>query len=85
MKTITTYKYTPVKLTHTYSGKCSMCGKITKRQVTFEQTINPWNKNKNGIIKTEQEIYRELRAEALGCKLNFTHQKCMKSHSPNRL
>lgn len=36
-----------------------------KRQKTkkFSQTINPWNKNEHGEVKTRSEIYAELEKE----------------------
>lgn len=44
--------------------KCLECGKKLKRAATFEQTINPFNKNIRGEIKTRGEIFMELTAEA---------------------
>lgn len=37
-----------------------------KRQVTkkFYQTLNPFNKNKNGSVKNESEIWKEINEEA---------------------
>lgn len=43
------------------SGKCRECGKRCSRSKTFEQTLNPWNKNKDGQPKTTDEIRAELR------------------------
>ena len=43
--------------------KC-LCGKQLKRTKIFEQTINPYNKNKDGVVKTRNEIWQELRIEA---------------------
>jgi hypothetical protein len=36
-----------------------------KRQLTktFSQTVNPWNKNKNGTIKDRSQIISELETE----------------------
>ena len=42
--------------------KCS-CGKMVVRQRTFEQTINPWNKNRDGFPKSRGEIILELEHE----------------------
>lgn len=44
-------------------GQCK-CGKTRRRQKTFWQTQNPFNKNKKGKIKTRDEIYDELIKEA---------------------
>jgi len=45
------------------TGKCG-CGKRRRRQKTFWQTRNPFNKNKKGFVKTRNEIVEELRKEA---------------------
>lgn len=44
------------------SFKCA-CGKRITRQTTFSQTINPFNKNKQGNPKSKSEIYAELDQE----------------------
>jgi hypothetical protein len=54
---ITRTVYEKVELRFYKNGKCSICSKPMKRQTTFYQTLNPFNKNKNGSIKTRQEIY----------------------------
>lgn len=45
------------------SGKCAACGKRTKRSKTFEATINPYNRNAQGIPKTRAEIRVDLVAK----------------------
>jgi len=40
--------------------KCSKCGKKIKRKRKFYQTLNPWNKNKDGALKIKSEIELEL-------------------------
>jgi hypothetical protein len=45
--------------------------------MTFEQTINPWNKNKDGNPKTYSEIIVELDEKANNWKPDFTHEKCL--------
>lgn len=58
--TITTFE--KVELHAAKSGKC-VCGKRLRKNKTFHQTINPWNKNMNGFIKTKHEIYDELKSQ----------------------
>ena len=61
---MTLVTFEPVKLRASKIGKC-LCGKTLKRAYTFEQTINPFNRNKQtGLIKTWQEIRAELKIEA---------------------
>lgn len=43
----------------TKKGKCPVCGKQAIRTKEFYQTINPWNKNKDGNLKTYSEIWSE--------------------------
>lgn len=38
-------------------------GKRRQKTKTFSQTINPFNKNSDGTIKTRQDIVREISAE----------------------
>jgi hypothetical protein len=52
-----------VKIRKQKTGICP-CGKKITRSKTFEQTINPYNTNKDGKQKTEEEILVELNAEA---------------------
>lgn len=42
---------------------CPSCGKKVRRQRTFTQTLNPFNKI-GGRPKTSREIYAELREQA---------------------
>ena len=58
-----TYVCEEVKLYGSKSGKCSVCGKACTRSQKFSQTLNPFNKNKKGEVKTWQEIKEELRVE----------------------
>ena len=45
--------------------KCSGgCGRRLTRSREFLQTLSPFNKNKDGNLKTESEIYTELLEKA---------------------
>lgn len=39
-------------------------GKKRQKTKTFFQTLNPFNKNKDGTLKTEAQIWQEINAEA---------------------
>lgn len=43
---------------------CVTCGKPQRRQHTFTETLNPWNTNDDGTVKTRREIYDSLDAKA---------------------
>lgn len=38
-------------------------GKPRQKTMTFEQTINPFNKDKDGFPKTREQIMHELKRE----------------------
>lgn len=60
----TTYRFQPVQRRAVKNLPCPDCGKKVKRQTTFEQTINPFNKNAEGEPKSWQEIQAELKVQA---------------------
>jgi len=64
---MTIYRFQSVTLRASKSGKC-VCGKRVTRSNTFEQTINPFNKNSKGEIKNYNEIWAELKEEAAAWK-----------------
>jgi hypothetical protein len=43
--------------------KCASCGKRLKRAMTFDQTLNPWNRLPDGRVKEPEDIYSELEAQ----------------------
>jgi len=40
------------------------CGRRAARRKTFECTINPFNRNKDGTIKSREEVRAQAQAEA---------------------
>lgn len=71
MSNTTHYVFESVKFPIKKSGKCK-CGKRLVRATTFEQTINPFNKNAAGKVKTYSEIWAELKAQAAAWKATPT-------------
>lgn len=47
-----------------YGCTCGDCGKALKRKVTIEHTVNPFNKNEDGSVKSSLDCHRSARAEA---------------------
>lgn len=45
------------------SYRCA-CGRRCRRSKKFFQTINPWNKRKDGLPKTVSDIHHEIVVEA---------------------
>jgi hypothetical protein len=60
-----TVYYSKVKHTAKRRVTCNVCGKHLNRQRTFEQTVNPWNKNPDGTVKTFMQVLASVHAEAL--------------------
>ena len=56
-------EFEPVKLRVKKSGKC-LCGKRRVRSSIFEMTLNPWNKNEKGEVRTRDEIWECLKKQA---------------------
>lgn len=79
-----TTRFERVPLTVTKNVPCEVCGKKVRRQRTFEQTINPWNKATNGEVKSFKDIYPELEAEAATWKAEpEVHTKCAEGGTSN--
>jgi hypothetical protein len=79
---VTTYVYSFEKVTHRAEKRvpCTICGRKMTRAKTFWQTLNPFNKNADGDVKSREEIYRELKAEADAWKSQpETHWMCAES------
>ena len=57
-------------------GKCSICQKRTERSKTFTHTINPFNKNKEGSVKTYGQVRADVIEEMNAWKPDFDHDKC---------
>ena len=60
----TTTNYRVAKGICSYKCKCSICDKSLLRKITVEYTVNPFNKNKDGNVKTYQEVQIEAFQEA---------------------
>jgi len=62
METIT-MKFHEIKESSKVGGTCKLCGKKRVRTVSNSQTLNPFNRNKNGEPKNHMEIAFEIRAK----------------------
>jgi hypothetical protein len=59
------------------SGRCPVCGRSVTRSKRFEQTVNPWNRNADGTVKTVAEVRADVRREADAWLPDFTHATCV--------
>lgn len=57
-------------------GACPHCGRKTSRARSFEQTINPWNVNADGVPKSRSEVRASVEAAANAWTPDFAHAKC---------
>lgn len=71
------YNFNEIGFSIEKTGKCPNCGKKAKRTKRFYQTINPFNKNAEGNIKTKAEIFNQLKIESDKWeKEHVYHAKC---------
>jgi hypothetical protein len=62
---MTTYRFATVPWQAIKSLPCPSCGRKVRRQRTFTQTLNPWNKDPaSGLPRTMQQILAALKVEA---------------------
>lgn len=73
---MTKYTFQVVRQSRTLSGPCPACGGTTSRTKTFEHTINPFNRNPDGTMRTYEEVRENVRAEAAEWVPDFTHRYC---------
>lgn len=68
-------------LTGVKNGICPVCGRKSRRVKKFCQTQNPFNKNKDGVMKSMTEIIAECEIEReLWMSDPCFHVKCEKRH-----
>lgn len=61
-----------------YKVGCSICGKLLKRTATEEHTVNPFNKNEDGSVKTVAQVQASAQAaaEEMAIKLSQKPTTC---------
>jgi hypothetical protein len=68
--------FNSVFLTKQKSGKCSKCGKTIVKQKKFEHTVNPFNKNEDGTVKSYSQVFKDVVKESNEWIPDFTHDRC---------
>lgn len=58
------------------SGTCVVCGRTTRRSQRFSQTVNPWNRNPDGSVRTVAEVRAAVQQEADEWVPDFRHEAC---------
>lgn len=71
------YTFQEVSFKRHKTGKCIVCGKQVKLTEKFWGTINPFNKNEDGTIRTREDIWSKLKLDAdEWSKKPIKHHKC---------
>jgi hypothetical protein len=78
---VTTYFYEEVSAPARRKGNCPVCGKATLRAKRFTQTVNPFNRNADGTVKTRAEVLASVDAQAMAWEPDFTHYACREALS----
>jgi hypothetical protein len=73
---VSTVYYERVTAGRRLRGICPVCGRVSSRSRTFEMTVNPFNRNLDGIVKTRAEVRADVDAEAAAWIPDFTHGPC---------
>lgn len=75
---MTAYRFEPVTSYREKVGLCPSCGKRVVRRMKFEHTVNPFNRNDDGNVRTREEVWARVNAEADAWVPDFRHNtvKC---------
>lgn len=68
--------FRPVFAYATRTSPCPVCGKRSIRRRYFEHTVNPYNRNEDGTVKTSAEVRADAKREADAWVPDFTHARC---------
>lgn len=71
-----TYRFQVVRRTAEQVGYCPVCGKRVRRSTTFENTVNPYNRNVDGSVKTPAEVAENVKKLVKEWVPDFTHGRC---------
>jgi hypothetical protein len=66
-----------VSITRVRVGRCDVCGKRCQKKKKFYQTLNPFNKNSDGTVKSRDEILLEVKLDGdKWFESSLRHEKC---------
>ncbi|MCA1570762.1 MAG: hypothetical protein LC798_10690 [Chloroflexi bacterium] len=68
-----------VRYRATKSLPCPVCGKKVRRRWTVEHTVNPYNRNADGTVRTPQQV--QERARAVGQQWERRPEMCSRCAS----
>jgi hypothetical protein len=76
---MTTYTYEGPSRKATRKGTCPTCNKPVTRSTSFSATVNPFNRNADGSVKSRAEVAAGVEAMARAWQPEpevFEHEKC---------
>jgi len=53
-------RFSEIRQTMQVKGICSICGKRRSRTISEWETVNPYNRHKNGMVKTRIEVEQSV-------------------------
>lgn len=74
--TTVTENYEEIRAYRQKTGTCPGCGKRVVRKFTTTQTVNPFNKNPDGTVRTKAEVRAAVNAQADAHVPDFEHWTC---------
>lgn len=77
------YRFVEVTARATKSLTCLDCGKRRRRQTTFMNTVNPFNTNEDGSVRTYAQVLERVRAQAAEFEPTLC-ASCEPEHRPER-
>lgn len=73
----TTYTYRQVTAYGSKNGVCAVCGGSAKRAKRFRNTVNPFNRNPDGTVRTYDEVYTMVKSMAAEWEAEpLVHKRC---------
>lgn len=70
------YDFEVVAAHRTRQGQCPICGRTVRRSRTFEMTVNPFNRNEDGTVRTRGEVQAAVEDKADAWSPDFRHAFC---------
>lgn len=60
---ITRYTFEEIQRSRVVRATCTVCGKKRQRTFNADQTVNPYNKNDDGSVKSRDQVIAAVEAE----------------------
>ena len=71
-----TIRFEEIRARRARSGKCPTCGRRVIRKFNDAMTVNPWNKNPDGTVRSRDEVRAAIEAVADAWVPDFEHAAC---------